>query len=370
MSASPPPPAGALRLGSVTGVPVYLDRTWLLLGAFIAWSGWTTGRSLGTGTALAYAAWLVVSILLAVLVHEAAHAVSARLLGFRVHQIVATLWGGHTAYDGTGTTPGRHAAVALSGPAANAVLAAAGYAATEVLPFPASEFAWSFFVMNALLAVFNLLPGLPLDGGAAVQALVWAVSGRRDLGLVVAGWVGRVVAVGVVLLFAVRPVVRGDPDLLPLVLSLVMAWILWSGATAAIRRAPLERLVATIRVADLLEPAALVAPSTPVGKVAASEAVVLSPDERGRPALLLPRGGDGGVDLRTVPPATPVSSLLVRLPEESLVELAPGADSEQVLRAMAAGPRGLVVVLDQGALRGVVTAARLDTVARSVLGRT
>ncbi|MGL5865720.1 MAG: site-2 protease family protein [Dermatophilaceae bacterium] len=370
MSASPPPPTGAVRLGSVMGVPVYLDRTWLLLAAFIAWSGWSSGRSFGTGTAIAYAAWLVLAILIAVLSHEAAHAVSARLLGFRVHRIVATLWGGHTAYDGTGTTPGRHAAVALSGPAINVVLAVVGYAAAETLPYPASEFAWSFFMMNVLLAVFNLLPGLPLDGGAAVQALVWSLSGRRDLGLTVAGWVGRVVAVGVVLVFAVRPVISGDPDPLSLVLSLVMAWILWAGATAAIRRAPLERLVATIRVCDLVEPAALVPPSTPVGQVAASEAVILSPDERGRPALVLPRGGDDGVDLRTVPSATPVSSLLVRLPEESVVDLAPGADAEQVIRAMAASARGLVVVTDQGALRGVVTAARLDAAARGALGHT
>ncbi|MGL4743917.1 MAG: site-2 protease family protein [Dermatophilaceae bacterium] len=367
MSAVPSPPAGAVRLGSITGVPVYLDRTWLLLGAFIAWSGWSTGRILGTGTALAYAAWLVVAILLAVVIHEGAHAVSARLLGFRVHQIVATLWGGHTAYDGTGTTPGRHATVALSGPAANAALAAAGYAATVTLPFPASEFASAFFIMNALLAVFNLLPGLPLDGGAAVQALVWWATGRRDLGLTVAGWVGRMVAVGVAAAFAVWPVLRGDPDLVPLMLSLVMAWILWSGATAAIQRAPLERLVARIRVADLLEPATLVEPSTPVGQVAGSEAVVLAPDEHGRPVLVLPRGGNDGVDLRMLPPATPVSSLVVRLPAESLIELTPGADVEQVLGAMAVGTQGLVVVLDQGSLRGVVTAARLDSAARAVL---
>ena len=83
MSEQPRPPSGAVRLGRVAGVPVYLDRTWLLLAAFIAWTGWQAGRDLGTGTALAYAGWLVLGILLAVLGHEVAHAVSARLLGFR-----------------------------------------------------------------------------------------------------------------------------------------------------------------------------------------------------------------------------------------------------------------------------------------------
>src|SRR5829696_446489 len=126
MSVPPRPPAGAVRLGQVAGVPVYLDRTWLFLAAFIAWTGWQAGRDLGTGGALAYAAWLVRGILLAVLGHEVARALSARLLGFRVHRIVATLWGGHTAYDGTGTTPGRAAVIAVSGPVANLALAAVG----------------------------------------------------------------------------------------------------------------------------------------------------------------------------------------------------------------------------------------------------
>ena len=177
-------------------MPVYLDRTWLLLAAFIAWTGWQAGRDLGTATALAYALWLVVGMLVAVLGHEVAHALAARLLGFRVHRIVATLWGGHTAYDGTGTTPGRAALVAVSGPAANVALAAGGALAMTLLPWPYSEFAWSFVILNGLLAAFNLLPGLPLDGGQLVESLVWSVSGRRDLGLVVAGWCGRALAVG------------------------------------------------------------------------------------------------------------------------------------------------------------------------------
>src|SRR5688500_13055079 len=87
-------PAGAVRLGRVAGVPVPLARPWLFLAAFIAWTGGQAGRDLGRGTAVAYAAWLVAGILVAVLAHEVAHAVAGRLLGFRVHRIVATLWGG------------------------------------------------------------------------------------------------------------------------------------------------------------------------------------------------------------------------------------------------------------------------------------
>lgn len=362
-------PPGALRLGRVTGVPVYLDRTWLLLGAFVAWTGWRAGSDLGTGTALAYAAWLVIGILVAVLGHEVAHAVAARLLGFRVHRIVATLWGGHTAYDGTGTTPGRAAVVAVSGPLANLALAALGAAATVLLPWPASQFASSVMVLNLLLAGFNLLPGLPLDGGQLVHSLVWGATGRRDLGLVVAGWCGRVLAVGVVLVYAVLPLVRGEVDVVTLVLALVMAWILWAGATAAVRRAPYERLLDRLRLEDVLEPVALVPAVTTVAELGRPDRRVVSLDERGMPTLLLPLPSDDAPDVGDVDPGTRLASLLVRLPDASVVDLPPGSTCEPVLRAMATSNWGAVVVTAAGQVLGLVTSDRLNAAAERVLRR-
>ena len=369
MSVESSSPAGSLRLGRVAGVPVYLDRTWLILAAFIAWTGWQAGRDLGTGTAVAYAVWLVVGILLAVLGHEVAHAVAGRLLGFRVHRIVATLWGGHTAYDGTGSTPGRAAVVAVSGPVANVALAALGALAMALLPWPYSEFAWSFVVLNGLLAAFNLLPGLPLDGGQLVESLVWGVTGRRDRGLLVAGWCGRVLAVLLVLGFVALPLARGTQDVFSIVLALVMAWILWSGATAAIRRAPLERLLRQVRPEDVLEPVAVVPALTPVGELRGLGTRVVALDERGLPTLLLPRPSDTTPDVATLPPTTRLASLVVRLPDECVVELGPGADAEPLMRAMATTGRGVVVVTSAGAVRGIVTSERLNAVAEAVLRR-
>ena len=310
------PPAGALRLARVAGVPVYLDRTWLLLGAFVAWTGWRNASDLGTGGALAAAVFMVVGILVAVLGHEVAHAVAARLLGFRVHRIVATLWGGHTAYDATGSTPGRSAVIAGAGPLANLALAAVGGAMAGILPWPASRFAWLFMFLNLLLAGFNLLPGLPLDGGQLVQSLVWGVSGRRDLGLVVAGWCGRLLAVGVALWYVAIPLAEGTSDVFGVGLGLVMAWILWSGATAALQRAPLERLLLRVRPEDVMDPVAVVPALTPVGELVGIGRRVLALDERGMPTLLLPEPSETVPDIATLPPTTRLASLVVKLPDE------------------------------------------------------
>lgn len=365
----PQAPPGSIRLGRVAGVPVYLDRTWLILGAFIAWTGWQAGRDLGTGTGVAYAVWLVVGILTAVLGHEIAHAVAGRMLGFRVHRIVATLWGGHTSYDGTGSTPGRAAVIAVSGPLANLALAGLGLVASATLRWPASEFAWSVTVLNLLLAVFNLLPGLPLDGGQIVHSLVWKVSGRRDLGLVVAGWSGRVVAIGVLLWFVVRPVVQADVDTFSLILALVMGWVLWSGATASLRRVPFERLLDRLDPQEVIEPAALVPASTPVGDLRGVDRRVIALDEHGRPTLLLPLPAEGAPDLAAFDPATPLSAVLVRLPDAALLDLPSGAGPDALLRAMATSQSLAVVVLTDGQVRGVVSAQRLNAVAERHLRR-
>ena len=368
--AEPPPPKGAVRVARVAGVPVYIGRGWLLLAAFVAWTGWSNNRDLSTGTAIAYAATLVVSILVAVLGHEIAHALSARALGLQVHRIVADLWGGHTAFDGTGVTPGRNAVVSVSGPLANLAMAGVGVALGFVLPESLNGFARPFVVLNLLLGGFNLLPGLPLDGGQLVQSLVWGVTGRRDRGLLVAGWCGRVVAVLVVLWFAVRPVLTGGRlDLFQVGLALVMAWILWQGATAAIRRVPLERLLARVRPEDIIEPVVVVAPSTTLAQARGLARRTICLDDRGRPTLVVPPASPDLPDPATLDPTTPLSSVVVRLPDDCVVELRPGDSAEPVLRSMATTGWGLVIVTTGGVAQGAITSERLNAVARGVAER-
>lgn len=365
MSTSPPAPAGSVRLGRVATVPVYLDRTWLILAVLVAFQGYRAGSVNGPTYGVAYAAWLVVSILVAVLGHEVGHALSARRLGFHVHQVVATVWGGHTSYDATGATPGRTAVVALAGPLVNAVLAAVGLGVGWSQDGDVGQFAWSFGLLNALLAVFNLLPGLPLDGGAALQSLVWAVTGRRDLGLLVAGWIGRLVAVGIVVWFLVLPLLRGaTPELFDLLIGLVMAWVLWSGATAGLHRAKVERLFDTVRVGDAAAPVTVLPPETPLAVAREHPSYVLVADETGRPTLLLRR-----VPL-DAPPTTPVGALVERLPDGNLLEAEPGDELGRPLRAMAESGVEVVVLTRGGAPWGLLVPAGIDAAAGRTRRRT
>lgn len=261
------------RIGSLAGVPVYLGRSWvviavlttLIFGPVVSRSGADSAPG-GYAVAFAFAVLLLVSVL----VHEAAHALAARACGYRVSRIVADFWGGHTAYDGAGSTPGRAALVAISGPLANLVLALAGYLLLGV--WDGHGMVWllvtAFTAANGFVAVFNLLPGLPLDGGFLVDSLVWKLTGSRGLGTLVAGWCGRLLVLALAWWVVARPLLRDEPIGLDTVLwSVLIGGFLWMGATGAVRNGRARRALERIRVRDVCRPAGVVGQHVPVDQV-------------------------------------------------------------------------------------------------------
>ena len=205
------------RIGDIRGIPVYLGRSWPVIAIIVvvtfapnvSTSTGEYGGVFGYAVAVAYA----VLLLLSVLAHEAGHALVARRFGFRVDRVVADLWGGHTVYDSSTSRAGTSAVISVSGPLANLALAGIGYAVMQALD-PDGVVGLLLFAVtltNAFVGVFNLLPGLPLDGGYLVHALVWKVTGDRNRALIVAGWLGRVVTVVFVLWLVGRPLLLGQP---------------------------------------------------------------------------------------------------------------------------------------------------------------
>lgn len=243
--------------GKVLGAPVIVQPSTLVMIAVLAFvfasaAGQTTARTLSIGLLLA--ASLVGSVLL----HEVAHAIAARSFGRKVTEIVLTLWGGHTSFDSTGLTPLVNGVTALAGPAMNLVIAGVARLLLEVTGVGGltgavlAYLAWA----NVLLAIFNVLPGIPMDGGRVLESLVWGATGNRNKGTLVAAWVGRFVAVGVVVYSFASPLLQGRrPGLTDIVVALVIFSVLWPAASSAIKysRAMLRRDGLT--VATLMIPA-------------------------------------------------------------------------------------------------------------------
>lgn len=239
-------------------MPVFLHVSWLFLAVLVTVSyGQLVQRSrdLPPQAAYAFGFLFVLCLVFSVLLHELGHALTARRFGVRVRGITLELLGGYTEMEGEAPRPGVELVVALAGPAVSMVLGVAAAGAALVLPGQtlANELAFQLAVSNILVAMFNVLPGLPLDGGRALRAAVWAVSRDRHLGTRVAGWVGRVVAVA---FLAAAVLLYASAGVAPFgfLFMLLVAFTLWQGASAAIRLARISSRFPLIDLRRLTRP--------------------------------------------------------------------------------------------------------------------
>ncbi|TWE12763.1 M50 family metallopeptidase [Rudaeicoccus suwonensis] len=280
------------RMGSVMGIPVYLGRSWIVIAVVIVV---TFGPQVEDrlpylgGQAYVVAMLYALLLLLSVLAHEASHAVVGKWRGYEVRQIVADLWGGHTAYDTDDASPASSALVAVAGPLTNGVLAGVAWL---LLPHVTRDVPQllivAFFVANAFVAIFNLLPGLPLDGGFLVDALVWRITGSRPTGLIVAGWCGRMLTALVVLgALAWTYGSGGSPDYVTIIWAVFIAGFLWFGASSSIERGKAQRLLARVTVDAVVRPVVFAPGVTLVSDLPSNIAIAVC-DHDGKPWGLIP----------------------------------------------------------------------------------
>lgn len=216
-----------IPLGRVAGFPVHLSFSWILLAVFITFLYRRQSGGVVEG------ALFVVGLLGSVLVHELGHALVSRRLGTGVRGITLEFLGGYTEMERDPPRPGVEAAVSLAGPAASLLVAAV--TAVAAMPGgPARQLLVHLAVSNALIAVFNVLPGLPLDGGRALHAAIWAGTGDLHRGQRVAGAVGVALAAGVAAATAFL-FLNGWLSPVGAVFTLVVAGSIGVGGLAAVR---------------------------------------------------------------------------------------------------------------------------------------
>ena len=191
----------ARTIWAPAGVPVTVAPSWLLGVALTAWTvadallpEAVPGRSMGAYATIGVATGATLALTLAL--HEAAHCAVARRAGLGVRGITLSFLGGALELAEPPATPAVEARVALAGPLASAGAALLATAAhlmlvaanvDPLLPAAAAVIALG----NLLVAVFNCLPALPLDGGRALRAAVWALTRREATGARLATVIGR-----------------------------------------------------------------------------------------------------------------------------------------------------------------------------------
>lgn len=209
---------GNITIGHAWGIPIQINPSTFLILALVTWTlarpeglladAYPELSAIGLWlTALLTALLFFASILL----HELAHAWVARRNGIPVVSITLYIFGGIAQIGGKPRTPGTEFRVAAVGPASSLVLAAIFYGLNQAFTdrgyFGASS-QWLAYI-NMILALFNLLPGYPLDGGRILESIVWRLSGKQETGVKVAGTTGQIIAYGLIGL-GVFGVFRGD----------------------------------------------------------------------------------------------------------------------------------------------------------------
>lgn len=254
---------GNLRIGSLFGIPFYVNLSWFLILALITWD---YGQQLGFAfPALGGSAWvwgLGAALLLfaSVLAHELGHSLVAMRQGIPVNSITLFIFGGLASLGEESKTPADAFWVAIAGPLVSLLLFGL---LTLINTFtgitgPIAAVVGLLAAINLALALFNLLPGLPLDGGNVLKAIVWKITGKPYKGVAFAsragqvlGWIG--ISLGLLNLAGISPI--GN------IWTLLIGWFLLQNAGRYAQAASVQEKLSGLTAADAVFPNSPIVPA-------------------------------------------------------------------------------------------------------------
>lgn len=366
----------SIRLGSVRGIRIGVHWSVLFIAWLLAWglaSSMLPDAAPGLSAAAYWLAGTAIAVIFfgSLLAHELAHAFFARRAGIRIEGITLWLLGGVAKLDGDAPTPAHELRIAAAGPITSGVLGvgfgalAIGLGAAGVAPLVAESAAWLARV-NFILALFNLLPGAPLDGGRIVRAIAWRLGRDRLRASLLAARLGRTLGFGLIAFGVLELFVGANfGGLWTIVIGLFLTGtaaaerdqevvrsalgglLVRDVMTADPRRVPasltVDVFVESVLVAERQSTAIAVEPSGEVaGLVGAAQVAELEPSAR-REARL-----------RDI--AAPVASIPVAAPDEPLLDA--------MARSRSVAP-GILLVVDAGVIVGIVAPADVARVVQA-----
>ena len=250
------PISSGLRIGRIVGIPIYVHPSWMIIFVLITMSlamqfkqehpQWTSVQhwSVGVATSLLFFA--------SVLFHELSHSVVARFYKIRVISITLFVFGGVARLGREPSKPIQEFNIAIAGPIASLVLALGFYSLTLFFPYAQMVGALAVWLgqTNAALALFNLLPGFPLDGGRVFRAIVWGVTKDFARATKIAGTSGKVVAYGMIVFGAWLGMTKGQWTS-GLWLAFI-GWFLLNAAQESVAQVAIRETLSGLHAADVM----------------------------------------------------------------------------------------------------------------------
>jgi Zn-dependent protease/predicted transcriptional regulator len=249
------PTSPGLRIGRILGIPIYVHASWMIIFVLITMSlamqftqehpQWSLVQhwAVGIATSLLFFA--------SVLFHELSHSMVARIYKIRVISITLFVFGGVARIAREPAKAIQEFNIAIAGPLASLFLAAGFYSLTLFFPYAqmTGALAARLWQTNAALALFNLLPGFPLDGGRIFRAIVWGVTKDFSRATKVAGTSGKVVAYGLIV-FGAWYAMRGQWTS-GLWLAFI-GWFLLNAAQESVAQVAIREALSGLHAADVM----------------------------------------------------------------------------------------------------------------------
>ena len=338
----------SLTLGSIGGIKVRIHLTFLAFLAWIGLSEWHQGGPAAAAQAVAY----MLALFACVVAHEFGHITMAARFGGVTQDVVLLPIGGVARMTRIPEKPAQELLVALAGPAVNVVIFAVLLAAitpqtllAQISGEAALPLLSELAIANLVLAIFNLLPAFPMDGGRALRALL-ALRLGRDRATTLAAKVGHVLAVGL----GAYGLFGGQPMLV------LVATFIYFGATSEARGTALHSLTSHLLARDaMLTRLAALGPEAQLSD--AADLLIHAPqpdipilDAMGKPVGLLTRDALARALHTQGPQTSVIDAMLPGLPT------LPGtAPLDRALAHLESGAPAVAIIDHNGALTGLIT---------------
>lgn len=259
---------GVFKIMTIGGIDIKVHWSWaiiLLLVTFQLAVGYFPVLMPGENVVVYWVLGLVAALLLfvSVLLHELSHSFTAKARGLKVRDITLFIFGGVSNIEQEPESARDEFLVAVVGPLTSLVLAAVFFGLEQLVSPPvrrvgagAAAILQYLALINFLLALFNLIPGFPLDGGRVLRSIVWGITRNLQTATRVAGFIGQLVAYGFIFWGLYQTFFRDDFSGLWLAF---IGWYLLSAAQQSVSGTVVRETLRGMSVGQVMEPAPLLA---------------------------------------------------------------------------------------------------------------
>jgi len=264
-------PRLGLMVARVFGIPVYISPYWFFVAALLVYLYANSLDRDVNPTSVRYlvSAAFVVLLYMSVLVHELAHCAVARGFRLPVRRVLLYPLGGFSEIEKEPPTPSQEFLVSVAGPVISLALAGIALGLTHLITDGMPNLLIDqLFRANLLVGIFNLLPGLPLDGGRIFRAGIWKITGKGITATIAAAWAGRVLAIALIIV----PFALTGGQLSSLVGSSYFLWLafiaafMWLQSGQAIKAARVRERLPGLQARALARRAIPIPPSLPLSE--------------------------------------------------------------------------------------------------------